>query len=131
MIVLDTHVLIWWLSNPERLSEKAREIIERSADKNAISISSISTWEIAMLVLRNRLELTMDVRDWIMTAESLPYIQFIPLNNNIVIKSVQLNDFPSNDHADRIIIATALTLKAPIITRDDTILNYTHIKTIW
>ncbi len=131
VILLDTHALIWHLSNPENLSEKANQAIERSINSNRLYVSSISAWEVAMLVQRGRLKLTMDVKDWLAIAESLPYLHFVPINNRIAVKSVYLTEFAYTDPADRIIIATAISLKAALITKDDKILSYPHVKSIW
>ena len=131
VIVLDTHVLLWWLSNPEKLSLKAAEAIETAMNDRAIYVSSISSWEIAMLSARGRLELTIDVADWVAAAESLPFVYFIPVNNRIALKSVSLPDFAWPDPADRIIIATALSLRATLITRDRRILDYPHVQSRW
>jgi PIN domain nuclease of toxin-antitoxin system len=131
VILLDTHALIWQLSNPEKLSPSADQAIGVAINNNEVYVSSISAWEIAMLVQRGRLELTMDVKDWLALAESLQYLHFVPLNNRIAVKSVSLPDFKYADPADRIIIATAMSLKASLITKDDKILSYQHVKTIW
>lgn len=131
MIILDTHVLIFWLSNPEELSSKASEIIEKAVSDKEVYVSSISVWEIAMLVSKGRLELTMEVRDWIATVESLSFLHFIPVNNNISIKAVQLKDYVYKDPVDRIIIATSVALNAPLVTKDDKILEYSGVKAFW
>ncbi len=131
MIVLDTHAWIWWLSNPENLSTKALTAIEDSISRKGVYVSSISVWEMAVLVMRRRLKLTMNIEDWISIAESLPFLHFIPVDNHIAIKSVHLPDFSYNDPADRIIIATATALKATLITKDVRMLNYSHVKTLW
>ncbi|MEW6087103.1 MAG: type II toxin-antitoxin system VapC family toxin [bacterium] len=131
MIILDTHVLIFWLSNPEKLSRKAREIIEKAVKNKEVYVSSISVWEIAMLVSKGRLELAMEVKDWIAAVESLSFLHFVPVNNNISIKSVQLKDFIHKDPVDRIIIATSITLNALLITKDDKILKYPQVKAVW
>ena len=131
MIVLDTHVLLWWVSNPEQLSKKARSTIERTISEGSIYISSISAWEIAMLVDRKRLALTMDVKDWITRCESIPYIKFVPVTNGIAINAVQLTGDIHNDPADRIIIATALSMGATLVTMDQKLRNYQYVKTVW
>ncbi len=131
VIVLDTHVLLWWVSNPEQLSKKARSTIERTISEGSIYISSISAWEIAMLVERKRLALTMDVKDWITRCEAIPYIKFVPVTNSIAIKAVQLTGDIHNDPADRIITATALSMGAILVTMDEKLRNYQHVKTVW
>jgi len=131
MIVLDTHAWIWYVSNPEKLSRKAKKAVDNALDQQKIFISSISAWEIAMLVSKKRLELALDVTDWIAASEKLPFFHFVPVDNSIAIKSVGLPQPFHNDPADRIIIATALSLGAAIITKDEKLLSYPHVKTIW
>ncbi len=131
MIVLDTHTWVWWVSNPEKLSISARERIEKAATNKRIFISSISAWEVAMLVARGRLKLTMDVKEWISKSESLPFFHFVPVTNQIAVKSVNLPGKLHSDPADRIIIATAIIQEATLITADDKILEYPHVETLW
>ena len=131
MIVLDTHAWVWWVSSPNKISPSAKKIIDRSIENNEIFISSISAWEIAILVDKDRLRLTLEVNDWIARSERLPFVTFIPIDNAIALKSVLLpGDFHS-DPADRIIVATAITARAPLITKDERILNYPYVETIW
>jgi len=131
MIVLDTHVWLWFISNPELLSRKARKDVEFALQEEKIFISSISAWEIALLVSSQRLKLTLDVSDWIAKSEMLPYFHFIPVDNSIAIRSVNLPEPLHRDPADRIIIATAISLGACLLTKDEKILNYPHVKTVW
>ncbi len=131
MIVLDTHVWLWWISNPENLSRIAAQAIEQAVREKGIIISSISTWEIALLIAKGRLELSIDVRDWVRKTESLPFVNFIPIDNTISLRSVDLPGQFHSDPADRIITATAMTMGLALVTRDDKILNYPHVKTIW
>ena len=131
MIVLDTHAWIWWVSNPEFLSEKAKQIIDEAVVNRNVLISTISTWEVAMLVSRGRLKLTMPPDDWVAASEALPFFDFVPVSNSIALKSVQLPGVLHNDPADLIIIATAISLGAVLVTKDENIRNYEHVKTVW
>jgi len=131
MIVLDTHIWLWWVSEPETLSKAARQAIQQAAGEQGIVISSMSTWEIAMLVQKNRLELSIDVRDWLRKTEALPFVTFIPVDNTIALRSINLPGSFHQDPADRIIVATALSLGLPIVTKDEKILRYDHVKSIW
>lgn len=131
MIVLDTHVWVWFVSNPELLSKSAKRSVDNAMEEKRILISSISAWEVALLVANGRLKLTLDVVDWIAKSEMLPFIQFIPVDNSIAVKSVNLPQPLHSDPADRIIIATANAMGAPVVTKDKKILNYPHVKTIW
>ena len=131
MIVLDTYVWIWWVSSPSMLSNDARKAIQTASDAGQVYVSSISVWEVALLVKRGRLELTMDVDAWLRHCEALPELHFVPANNSITLRSVNLPDFPSADPADRIIVATALSLGAPLITEDERMQAYDEVTTIW
>jgi PIN domain nuclease of toxin-antitoxin system len=131
MIVLDTHAWIWFVSNPELLSAKAKKAVEASIQKKVLYISSISVWEVALLVMRKRLKLTMQVDDWIHKSELLPFMKFVPVTNSIALRSVNLPTPLHHDPADRIIIATAMSLGATVVTKDEKIRNYAHVRTIW
>ena len=131
MIVLDTHALLWWVNDPATLSKPAKKAIDTAVKSRSVYVSCISSWEIAMLVERGRLKLTLDVRDWVCRCEALPFLTFVAVSNTIAIESVRLPDFPHADPADRIIAATALSLGAALVTKDDKLRNYPHVKTIW
>ena len=131
MIVLDTHTWIWFISKPEVLSKQATKAVSAAVEEKSVLISSISAWEVALLVIKKRLTLSLDVTDWIAKSENLPFIQFIAVSNSIAIKSVNLPQPLHPDPADRIIIATALSAGAPLVTKDKKLLNYPHVKTIW
>ena len=131
MIVLDTHTWIWFISKPEVLSKQATKALSAAVEEKSVLISSISAWEVALLVTKKRLTLSLDVTDWIAKSENLPFIQFIAVSNSIAIKSVNLPQPLHPDPADRIIIATALSAGVPLVTKDKKLLNYPHVKTIW
>jgi len=132
MITFDTHTFIWWVSNPEKLSDKAIKTIDKELKREGeILVSSISVWEIYMLVKKGRLKLIMDVDVWLEKIEKLGPLQFVPVDNKIAAKSVMLPEPLHKDPADRIIIATSLIYGASLITSDKKILDYSHTKSIW
>lgn len=131
MIVLDTHVWIWYLDDPAQLSTPARTSIDQALREKAVLISSISVWEVALLVVSGRLELTIDVHDWIAKCEALPFLTFVPVDNAIFLKSVFLSGQLHSDPADRIIVATALMRGVPVVTKDRRIRKYAKVQSIW
>lgn len=132
MIVLDTHVLVWWVTGrTAELSRKARTAIDKEAAGGEILVSSISAWEIAMLVERGRLQLTMDVEQWLEIIDEIDAVRFVPVNNRIAVKSVALPGEFHKDPADRLIVATARDAAAPLVTVDEKIRQYAHVATIW
>jgi PIN domain nuclease of toxin-antitoxin system len=131
VIVLDTHAWVWFVSNPEKLSREAKEAIDASLQEKGAFISSISAWEVALLVAKERLKLTMEVSEWIGKSERLPFLSFVPVDNAIAVTSVNLPEPLHQDPVDRIIIATAMTMGASVVTKDQKILDYPHAKAIW
>lgn len=132
MIVLDTHALVWWAADPDRLGAKAARAIDSELKAGeTLRVSSISAWEIAMLVSAGRLELKMDVDTWLARVEALPAIEFVPVDNRIAVRSVTLDDFPHRDPADRIIVATALGLGATLASADERISKWRPEIAIW
>lgn len=131
MILLDTHALIWWVNDPSQLSTVAQSVIEEARKRNALYVSCISSWEIALLVQRNRLQLSLDVRDWLARCEALPFLSFMPVTTAIAVESTRLPDFPHADPADRIIVASALSLGAKLITKDEKIHQYRNQLSVW
>lgn len=131
MIVLDTHAWLWWISNPELLSAAARKTLDRAMANGEIRISSISAWEVAILVKKGRLELTIPAEDWIARSEALRFLRFVPVDNRIALKSANLPGQLHDDPADRIIIATTISLGATLITKDEKIRKYQHVRTVW
>jgi len=131
VIVIDTHVWLWWISNPEKLAINAAQTIDKAIIEGGIIISSISTWEIALLTNKKRLKLSIDIRDWVRKTEDLPFVRFVPVDNTIALRSVTMPGDFYPDPADRIITATAMTMGLPLVTRDKKILGYPHVKTIW
>ncbi len=129
MILLDTHAWLWWVNDPTQLSPCAKAEIDAAVSNGDLRISSISTWEVALLVHKGRLQLTMEVEDWVARTEALPFVTFVPVSNRVAMKSVVLPIHP--DPADRLIIATALSLGATIVTKDDKIHSYKPVQTVW
>lgn len=118
LTLLDTHVWVWWLDDPSRLSASALSHVESVLETDRLHVSSISVWEVAMLVAGGRLELTLDLNDWLVRAESLPFFTFVPVDNHVALRSTQLADPLPADPADRMIVATAESIGAKLVTSD-------------
>lgn len=132
MIVLDTHALLWWATGAtDQLGEAARAAIEAERKGGRIVVSSISAWELAMLVVRGRVALSMDTEQWLDLAAQIEGLQFMPVDNEIAVKSVELPGEFHKDPADRIIVATARQLGVPLVTADEKIHAYPHVSTLW
>lgn len=128
MIVLDTHIWVWWVDNHPRLTERLRELIA-AHQSNGLGVSIFSCWEVAKLVEKGRMDLTFSVSKWLDTALSYPGVQRLELTLPIVVQSTQLQGF-HNDPADQIIVATAQVYDCPLLTVDTKIVNYPHVQVL-
>lgn len=122
MILLDTHVLLWLITDNPKLGKETALLINNALMQSQLFISAISFWEVAMLALRNRIVLPVSVLE--MRKETLQNgLQEIPLNGDIGILAAHLIDFHA-DPADRFIVATAIHLNATLLTVDQKILEW-------
>jgi PIN domain nuclease of toxin-antitoxin system len=126
MIVLDTHVVLWWTSTPELLSEAAAEAIDGAAQ---LGIAAISFWEISMLVRKRRIALRLPVAGWMQQVLAIPRVRSITLTPTLAVAADRLDMHP--DPADRFIVATAAHHHAALVTKDALVQGLPFVDTIW
>lgn len=126
MVVLDTSTLIYWTLIPDALSEQASTAI---AAAEAIVISSISIWEIALKVKRGKLELPLTPVELVAKLEATDRVRIEPVTPAIWLASVDL-DWEHKDPADRTIVASANLLQCPLVTSDLAIQSF-YPAAIW
>jgi len=129
VIVLDTHVWVWWVHDGPQLRAEQREAIA-AAEDDEIGVSIISCWEVAKLVEYDRLTLPESPRDWMSKALDYPGLTLLELTPDIVVDSTALPGEFHRDPADQLIVATARMYHAPLVTSDGKILSYQHVETI-
>ena len=129
MILLDTHIWIWWIDQNQRLTNHQREILQNH-ESGGLGVNVISCWEVAKLVEYGRLQLICPVEEWMSSALAYPGIQLIELTPQIAIESTKLPGNFHRDPADQIIVATARVFDIPLMTVDGKILNYLHVRTL-
>lgn len=129
MIVLDTHVWVWWVHGDERLTPSQAAVIE-DAETVAIGVSAISCWEVAKLVERGRLGLPRSVEEWLGLALGYPGVRLIELSPEVAVASTRLPGEFYRDPADQIIVATARVNACSLVTSDHKIVSYEHVDTI-
>jgi PIN domain nuclease of toxin-antitoxin system len=129
VIVLDTHVWLWWMAEPGRLSSRARETI---AEAPVVGISTLSAWEVTMLVARGRISLDRDIGSWVRQALAEARVEALAPSATVAVSAGLLDsrDFPG-DPIDRLIYATARASDAPLVTRDGGIRAFDPESTIW
>ncbi len=123
MIVVDTHILRWWSTGQNKLSKKAKAAIDEALTNKSIYVSTVSTYELAWLCKTERITLDRPFDKWFELLSSIPGLEFISPNNEIMLKASSFPDSVPSDPMDRIIIATALTLGHPLVTADKLIIK--------
>ena len=121
-LLLDTHILVWYLTAPRQLREHQLNVLraaERRGEK--LAISSMSLWEIAMLARRDRLQVHRPVGDWLREIENSPGITVLPITAQVALESVRFLDPFPKDPIDRIITATAFCHGLGLVTSDERI----------
>ena len=129
MIVLDTHAWLWWVAQPGKLSRAARAAID-AADE--IGVSTLSAWEVAMLVGKGRISLDREISTWVRQALALERVVVLPPSADVAVAAALLDaeDFPG-DPADRMIYATARSSGASLVTRDEALHRFDARTAVW
>ena len=131
-VVADTHALVWYLVEPERLSQVALDALEGSiAAGEPVYISAISLIEICYLIEKRRIATDLLQRILAVLNDPNPSLVVVPIDLAISIAIREIDRDTVPDMPDRIIAATALHLNLPLVTRDRKILAEGAIVTIW
>ncbi len=124
-LLLDTHIWLWSLADPGRLSRRIRQ--ELRDEGNELWLSPVSTWETLLLNARGRVHLRGDLEDWV--ASATRHFREAPLTHEIVLTAMEL-PLPHPDPADRFLAATAAVLGLTLITADRRLLGLGAIATL-
>jgi PIN domain nuclease of toxin-antitoxin system len=133
VILLDTHVLLWWQAGGSRLSAGARRAID-SAD--AILVSPISCWEVGLLASKGRIELDRDPSVWVQDLMEGERVAVAQLTVMAAVAAARLGEqgFPG-DLADRLLYATARERDVPLVSKDERLRRYARerrgLRIIW
>ena len=128
--LLDTHVLLWWLNDRERLSSAQREITRAAGAEAPLLVSDISLWEVAMLHSLGRIRLLIPLREWLEKAVAPPLVRRYGISPAIAAEVAGLPASFHRDPADRILVATARVLGATLLTQDRRIIDAALVDTV-
>lgn len=124
-LLLDTHVWLWALAEPSRLSRRVREELKKP--ENELWLSPVSTWEALLLNARGRIRLPVNLAEWL--AESTAPLREAPFTHEIVVLAQRL-PLPHRDPADRFLAATAQVMNLTLVTGDDKLLGLGTLLTL-
>jgi len=126
VILLDTHVWVWWLTGHARMTPTLLKHLQ-AHQPSGLGVSVISCWEVGKLVENGKLTLSVPVDQWVKQGLAFPGIRLLELTPDIAVASTQLPQPFHRDPADQIIVATARHHNVPILTTDARILAYPHV----
>jgi PIN domain nuclease of toxin-antitoxin system len=126
VILLDTHIWLWWVHGDNRMPSEYTKILQEH-EASGLCLSTITCWEVAKLVEYQRLILPLPIAEWMQQALAYPGMRLIELSPDIAIESTRLPQPFHRDPADQIIVATARVLNCPLMTVDDKIRHYPHV----
>lgn len=129
MYLLDTNIWLWMVEEPSHIPAQMADIV-KSANNYPFFLSAISVWEVAKKVSLGKLGLSIPIQAWIEKATNDTYISILPLSIQVSLESTQLPGKFHNDPADQIIVATARYHNLTILTADQLIQSYSHVKTV-
>ena len=129
--LLDTHTWIWWNMVPSNLSRKVKALITDPSHYLELLLSAISPWEFCKLLEKKRIAISCDPQEWVAQALDMPKLRLIPLSPSIAYRSTVLPPPFHDDPADQIIVASARQENATIITKNQRILSYKGVASIW
>ena len=119
-LLLDTHIWLWSLAEPQRLSRRVRAGITRPG--NELWLSPISVWELLVLVERGRLKLDDEPRRWVKQALARTPAQEAVLTFEVAVRSREIM-LAHPDPADRFLVATAIVHGLTLVTADDSLIR--------
>ena len=128
MIVVDTHVFLWWRDENRRLSRHAARAIETAG---RVVVPTVCCYELATLERRRRIRLDRGVNAWLRAALAVQGVEPYPLTTEIAIGAGSLPDSFPGDPVDRIVYATAAVLRSKLVTRDQRITDHDPKRVIW
>ncbi len=129
MIVLDTHIWVWWVHGEAHLPQTHRMYLE-THEADGFGVSIISCGEVAKLVEYARLTLPCPIAEWLDQALSYPGVRLLDLTPRIVVESTQLPGTFHRDPADQLIVATARIYNCVLMTVDPKIVAYPYVQTL-
>jgi PIN domain nuclease of toxin-antitoxin system len=127
-LLLDTHVWLWAVEAPEKLGRRTKALIQKSSNDRLVS--AISALEIARLCMDQSVILSISPITWIESSARDLQLQHLDIGYPVAIEAYALPDPFHRDPVDRILVSTARLFRATLLTADERILAYRHVRTV-
>ena len=129
-LLLDTHVLLRWSDDEERLSREQARALKQVDASRPVLVSDITLWEIATLYSLGRIRLTLPLREWLEKAVAPPLVERVAISPAIAAEVAMLPNWFQRDPADRVLVATARIHGATLVTSDSKIIDAGLVPTL-
>ena len=129
MVLLDTHVLLWWALDPERLSSAAAASLQAMERRGGFA-SAVSIWELGVKVQCGKLDLGISIAEFARRLQKSTILELLPVTTAVWLRSLEL-PWDHRDPADRVIVATAILQDVPLLTADAEIQRFRGVSCVW
>lgn len=129
MIVLDTHALLWWALDPDKLSSSAAEVCARM-ERDGGFASAISIWELGVKIRNRKLDLGIPLAEFVRRLDHGGVVELVPVDTSIWMQAVSL-DWAHRDPADRVIVGTAIVKGLPVLSKDAALQAFHGVQCVW
>lgn len=131
MIVLDTQAAVWLVTRPQRLSRPAADAIRRHAARNELTVASVTLMELGLMLASGEIRSTCTPREWLRSFSARSGAAIRELDLEVAALAAFLPPTFAGDPFDRLIAATAIVERAPLVTSDSRIQESGVVRAIW
>jgi PIN domain nuclease of toxin-antitoxin system len=131
VILLDTQVVAWTVGGPDRLSRSARRAVERESRRSGLAIASATLYELAHLAASGAIRIRRTPAEWLGELVREAGLGIRDITTDIAVVAAHLPPTFPADPFDRLITATAIVERIPLVTSDTRIRESRLAKTIW
>lgn len=125
-LLLDTHVWVWTQEDPGRLGPRTKRLVLGAEHENGVS--PISTLEIARLIAAGEIQLSIALAEWVTRSMADLAAHTVAMDHDVAMEAYSLPGAFHRDPADRVLVATARRGGMTLVTADDRILSYPHVR---
>ena len=126
-LLLDTHVWLWAVEAPDKLGQRTKTLLLKSGSDRLVS--AVSALEIARLCQNEKIIFSVSPKSWIEDSARDLHLQHVDIDSAIAVDAYSLPDSFHQDPGDRVLVATARSYQATLLTADERILAYRHVRT--
>ena len=125
--LLDTNAWIWLFSDPQRIRQEVRDILNH---ESVVGLSPMSIVEVAQKAEKGRLIFRLPIAQWVQSALPDGRLKLVEISSVIALRAYEWPADFHGDPADRLIAATASIHRLTLVTSDEKLLARSDLKTL-